>query len=101
MSLIFLYSVESAEKTKENSQANDNTHEEIERLMNADDVANGKNYKCMLKVLNNKHLKDIYNKTKKIQIVWNTLLKIIKDFYKRSMFLKKKKIHWKRFFSLK
>lgn len=80
MSLIFLYSLESAEKTKENSQANDNTHEEIERLMNADDVANGKNYKCMLKVLNNKHLKDIYNKTKKkfkqFEILYSKLLKI-------------------------
>lgn len=31
--------------------------------MNADDTANGKNYKCMLKVLKNKHINKIYNKT--------------------------------------
>lgn len=49
-------SLESAEKTKENIQASDNTHEENQSLMNADDSTTGKNYKCILKVLNNKYV---------------------------------------------
>lgn len=32
--------------------------------MNADDTANGKNYKCMLKVMKNRHINEIYYKTK-------------------------------------
>lgn len=30
--------------------------------MNVDDMVNGKNYKCMLKVLKNKYINKIYNK---------------------------------------
>lgn len=46
-------SLESAEKTEENIQASDNTHEENQKLLNADDSTTGKSYSCMLKVLYN------------------------------------------------
>lgn len=46
-------SLESAEKTEENIQASDNTHEENQKLLNADGSTTGKSYSCMLKVLYN------------------------------------------------
>lgn len=46
--------------------------------MNADDTANGKNYKCMLKVMKNRHINEIYYKTKNFkyfEILYSNLKK--------------------------
>lgn len=47
-------SLESVEKTEEDIQASDKTHEENQSLLNADESATGKNYSSMLKVLHNR-----------------------------------------------
>lgn len=47
--MLFL-SIEGAEKTEENIQASDNTHEENKKLLNAAHSATGKSYSCMLKI---------------------------------------------------
>lgn len=58
--------------------------------MNADDTANGKNYKCMLKVMKNRHINEIYYKTKifkYFEILYSNFKK--KLFTKGICFLKK------------
>lgn len=69
-------SLESAEKTKGKIQANDKTQEENQSLLNADDLATGKNYSSILKVLLEK-------------TTYNSLFKEIMIIYKKSIFLKK------------
>lgn len=68
-------SLESAEKTKGKIQANDKTQEENQSLLNADDLATGKNYSSILNI--------VLEKT-----TYYSLFKEIMIIYKKSMFFK-------------